>query len=1113
MEKTVLVLIHDPFETQFQRQRFAPIGTKSNCTYIFSNSPNPFELDLCHIFVPIITQKRVDRLSNDGRDDDSRLFDKAFSMQNKQRIVLYPISESEVTTTAPDLKRSLVTRLKESCVQDPSLSRLESVIQKMQKDTPIRYPFPDDFVFECFRQAQSLTRVTSTTSTLTSTSTSTSIPTSTSTSTLTLTSTSTSLLPPPSPSSSSSTDPSATSSTTSPSLARVSDSTRTFIQESVVEPSEFEIFLSARMSWALSHRVLLDVRNAEFVVTPDSVSQHQDDVLDKIKLILMNSFAVQVPVQRSKQITEAICNNLMKRETEVVLFVFNGTLTEIRQPLATQLNRITQSVVVCLNDQTGHIFCIPFNDSKFRSQSEIRSVIMSIIESQFSPTSLAAIEFVSSAVDQRLLDWLKHYCDNEPEPQSTKLTSHQTRFLFQEKNKGTFQSLQYVHVTGLELEKMLPDETTTDFICFRVDSTTCAIASVDPHFDIQIWCFHRTDGKGEIKSQISAKRFGWRNSTDYFFPKISCSFEAETYGDSEVADVRSQLTELSHLSPSEDLYSISLRRKLQRQISRDCQWLSPGCMHSPLARSALQIVPVQFRALPPITPRRDDLVLYLTTEATVGDVMALVQTELQAYSSLGEIQLVLGNDWLLISDEPRASDSFWSVVQELSEIGYNQAVKFPVQVYVGQSIELKTLRHIPSLTTTTSTETSTAISITSPSSTTSPLTTTASPNLSSSTITTRNTRIVAMCSSKSIHDLLWDKPSTTSKLKRIATENFFGSSCNFSAKVISGGIEATVYTSHEDSSIEFKASVREQSRTGEQPLVIFDLKFADNSQPSRDKPVTVLFDLPFEVRGQTSLLYFSEQSERWEEQPQQVYVNARNQRQVLCSFDHFSEFCLIGRPSSIDITPLADSRWDKTFPESERDVKFWRGGRPYYVAVGFQKSGVRVDRFEELYQSWCVGYHGTKPSSVLPILQNGFDMNRKPLDNHWQLGETHFEIHNFANAVFVSPSYVYAGLYGTFYWNSTTWVISSKVDATDVLQVLIQVRVNPAALVSGNTENRSIFPSTFKEIKDTTVIQPNISFDEMEWRITDVANVKPYAVLLRSMSLEEFAGTDPRNVS
>jgi hypothetical protein len=73
--------------------------------------------------------------------------------------------------------------------------------------------------------------------------------------------------------------------------------------------------------------------------------------------------------------------------------------------------------------------------------------------------------------------------------------------------------------------------------------------------------------------------------------------------------------------------------------------------------------------------------------------------------------------------------------------------------------------------------------------------------------------------------------------------------------------------------------------------------------------------------------------------------------------------------------------------------------------------------WNRIHRLWEPAFHGTKYKYIEPIMKHGLLPSGsknpdghmiKPPKNHYQLGENHFGVDNWANAMFVSPSILYA---------------------------------------------------------------------------------------------------------
>jgi len=136
---------------------------------------------------------------------------------------------------------------------------------------------------------------------------------------------------------------------------------------------------------------------------------------------------------------------------------------------------------------------------------------------------------------------------------------------------------------------------------------------------------------------------------------------------------------------------------------------------------------------------------------------------------------------------------------------------------------------------------------------------------------------------------------------------------------------------------------------------------------------------------------------------------------------------------------FVDDNWSREWAPFMKDMSFDRGGRPYYVSrslcdddghaltckwclpllvllqvpVGFSRIGLKVQDFDRRFGDWHVAFHGLRSdATVKAILASGglktpTQVGIEPPIRHISLGETVFDIDNFADAVFLSPSYKY----------------------------------------------------------------------------------------------------------
>lgn len=251
-----------------------------------------------------------------------------------------------------------------------------------------------------------------------------------------------------------------------------------------------------------------------------------------------------------------------------------------------------------------------------------------------------------------------------------------------------------------------------------------------------------------------------------------------------------------------------------------------------------------------------------------------------------------------------------------------------------------------------------------------------------------------------------------------------------------------------------------------------------------------------------TLVHQSYQNNKWVTEDDPVFLKFPKCNTAIFLLRHCSEHRFI---------PI-DTFLDKLIPQEKKNPKYsrnwegldakrqWkRGGKPYYLPVGYQAEGVLVNNFNE---DTCVGFHGVKARNVPLILNDAFKLpselggvgvGRIPLEIEL------FGIKNWGNAIFVSPSIKYAALY-TYIGEEPILVYTKKHIAVesgnvihDMVRILIlQVRVDP---------------SCTKYYPNTTLYTPttdNYNDLQMEWRIPSPDKVFPYRVLARDIPIETF---------
>lgn len=144
-----------------------------------------------------------------------------------------------------------------------------------------------------------------------------------------------------------------------------------------------------------------------------------------------------------------------------------------------------------------------------------------------------------------------------------------------------------------------------------------------------------------------------------------------------------------------------------------------------------------------------------------------------------------------------------------------------------------------------------------------------------------------------------------------------------------------------------------------------------------------------------------------------------------------------------------------------------KGGHPYYYPVGFIGIGLSVKYFDE---NTCVAYHGVRLNSLPSILRDGFKLPSEStgVKKFVIRCPTIFDISNFANAIFVSPSIKYASFYG---------INKGKYNHKNIQIIVLQCRVKP--------NSYTVHPNTtYYDVND-----PHYNNDIIEWRIANPKNI------------------------
>eukprot|EP00054_Salpingoeca_dolichothecata_P013923 m.78006 g.78006 ORF g.78006 m.78006 type:complete len:1490 (+) comp20717_c0_seq1:150-4619(+) len=306
--------------------------------------------------------------------------------------------------------------------------------------------------------------------------------------------------------------------------------------------------------------------------------------------------------------------------------------------------------------------------------------------------------------------------------------------------------------------------------------------------------------------------------------------------------------------------------------------------------------------------------------------------------------------------------------------------------------------------------------------------------------------------------------------------------------------------------------------------------------------------------------YYNDDLQRWELEPQPVYVQETGFH-LQAQLRHFSShrFTLERlEPQVLDeIGDKQDEKHNRTWKSNK--WFFPRGGLKYYPpGKGWKGIGIKVPDFDRRYAGvkstdpfnrtencpprfannvesqpdegdWAVGYHGTSPAHLRSILSTGIgksgDANISVAEWHIQnhlvsdlIGEPQNIFCNalWARAAFLSPSYKYAAYYSGLAYeeNGKVWVkCDSKKCNNEVLVVLVQARVNPEVLkpVHDLTEADMVDGDFRGMIYRSTVNpkegfhDPNYKLEELEWRLTQPKDdVVPYRVIVKSMLTRDY---------
>jgi hypothetical protein len=216
-----------------------------------------------------------------------------------------------------------------------------------------------------------------------------------------------------------------------------------------------------------------------------------------------------------------------------------------------------------------------------------------------------------------------------------------------------------------------------------------------------------------------------------------------------------------------------------------------------------------------------------------------------------------------------------------------------------------------------------------------------------------------------------------------------------------------------------------------------------------------------------------------------------------------------------DNTPKDEARDQKTRQsltntETNAIMKLAKANHHLLDGAGIQKVYYRGEVVAKVLRlpdkpppGWTLCWHGTKIAHLGSILKNGLQPAGATVDgsliqppaNHYRLGTTHFGLSNWANAIFVSPSVLYAG---------HPCYAEHVVDDSDQWCVLLEVYCRPKAF--------SIHKSTILA-NDPVPGEPaepewrvDVQGEDQLWRLPSASNIRVRAVVFVKLSLFDSIG-------
>ena len=303
---------------------------------------------------------------------------------------------------------------------------------------------------------------------------------------------------------------------------------------------------------------------------------------------------------------------------------------------------------------------------------------------------------------------------------------------------------------------------------------------------------------------------------------------------------------------------------------------------------------------------------------------------------------------------------------------------------------------------------------------------------------------------------------------------------------------------------------------------IFNVKYQDNHDGWFNVPFTIETPNPEQSFGQVggvliylklsskemnylkegnTIIHQSYKNDSWVSEDDPIFLTYPKCNTAVVLLRHCSAHRVITLDTSINnLIPSQKKNtiYDRDWEGMSANTEFERGGKPYFVPVGYKAEGILVDSFNE---DTCVAFHGTKARYVSSIISDRFKLPSERggvEEDRIPLNEPYYGIENWAEAIFVSPSIKYAAFYS---YNEESIIARTAehnlVEAGHVIHdlvrlIVLQVRVNPSCT--------TYYPNT----TPITPINDNYTDDQMEWRIASPADIFPYRLLTRDVPLRTF---------